>query len=354
MKKIKILLAGYVNGANAQNINCDNIAKHLDKSKFEVHALYASSEPIDKKKYKKMGIHLHYVNLHRIAYQLTAWKALSLSRYDLMYLPKLDRVFMNYASCHQGKKLMVGSIENVIEERTFNSESHRAFWLQSLYDVFSISHCIAKSVKKYFSKNTSVLPLGVPPLPQRLSPKKQIKSVVWVGGLIKRKRPFYLLECAKAFPELQFTMIGNGEMDAVVANKIKEDGIQNVTLTGRIPNERVYEYLQKADLLLMTSENEGLPKVIQEAAQCGIPSIYMANNYNVDFIENGVNGFEVYSLEEMIEKIKYLQEHPDEYAEAARKAQESIADYTWDKLIPLYEQWFTDVYHRYQAEKNKK
>lgn len=29
-KKIKIFLGGYVNFPNAQNINCDNIAKYLD------------------------------------------------------------------------------------------------------------------------------------------------------------------------------------------------------------------------------------------------------------------------------------------------------------------------------------
>ena len=47
MKKIRIFLGGYVNYPNAQNINCDYIAKYLSKDKFEVHTMYSSKKAID-------------------------------------------------------------------------------------------------------------------------------------------------------------------------------------------------------------------------------------------------------------------------------------------------------------------
>ena len=49
MKKIKIFLGGYVNFPNAQNVNCDNIAQYLDKDNFEIHTMYLSKFPVDKR-----------------------------------------------------------------------------------------------------------------------------------------------------------------------------------------------------------------------------------------------------------------------------------------------------------------
>ena len=48
MKKIKIFLGAYVNFPNAQNINCDNIAKYIDKEKFDVHVMYTNKKQINR------------------------------------------------------------------------------------------------------------------------------------------------------------------------------------------------------------------------------------------------------------------------------------------------------------------
>ncbi|MCF6173219.1 MAG: hypothetical protein L3J44_05485, partial [Campylobacteraceae bacterium] len=39
MKKIKVFLGAYINSTNAQNLNCLALAKHLDKTKFDVYTL---------------------------------------------------------------------------------------------------------------------------------------------------------------------------------------------------------------------------------------------------------------------------------------------------------------------------
>ncbi len=355
MKKIKIMLAGFVNYPNAQNINCANIAKHLDKTKFDVHALYIGGYPVDKKAYKKAGITLHYINQHRYLQELTLWRALAFGNYDIFYMPKEDAPFLKFATKNQKRKLMVSSIEGVITETTNQEPAYKDFMLHSMYDIFSISHCIADSVQKYYNRTTDVLPLGVNKISNMQNiERKSVKNIIWAGNVKENKRPMFLMECAKAFPELHFTMIGDGDMMETVKAFIVEHQLTNVTLTGRIPNEQVYDYMQKSDLLLMTSEFEGLPKVIQEAAQCGLPSIYMANNYTVDFIENGVNGYAVYSLGEMQEKLQGLLDDQEKYREMSKQTKDNIQEYTWNKLIPKYEAWFTDVLERYQKEKGNK
>ncbi len=352
-KKIKIMLAGFVNHPNAQNINCDNIARRLDKNKFEVHALYCSDSPIDKSVYKKLGVKLHYVNLHRVLYDITFPLAMR-GNYDIYYMPKTDIRFYNFAKKYKGKKLMVSSVESVITETAELNEYYQEYLTQLMNDIFSISSCIKESVKNRYGVNTSVLPLGVSKLENvNVKERKNVQNVIWVGNLKANKRPLYLAECAKAFPKLNFTMIGDGDMQADVEKFILDNNLGNLTLTGRIANSKVYEYMQDADLLLMTSENEGLPKVIQEAAQCGVPSIYIANCYTVDFIENGKNGYAVYSLEEMIEKINYLIENEQEYQQVSKKAKESVQNFTWDNLMPRFEQWFIERFEQYvQIGKN--
>ena len=45
-----------MNFPNAQNVNCDNIARYLDKEKFEVHTMYTNKKAIDKQIYKDQGM----------------------------------------------------------------------------------------------------------------------------------------------------------------------------------------------------------------------------------------------------------------------------------------------------------
>ena len=110
-KKIKIFLGAYVNFANAQNINCDNIAKYLDKDKFEVHTMYTSKMPIDKKKYKEAGIKLHCLWHRRIVWRWSKLWAMRRAKCDIYYLPKIEEMDITFAKKHKGKgKVFLSSI----------------------------------------------------------------------------------------------------------------------------------------------------------------------------------------------------------------------------------------------------
>ena len=170
-----------------------------------------------------------------------------------------------------------------------------------------------------------------------------------VGNVKANKRPQYLVQIAKAFSNLQFKMIGDGDMLEDLKSVCMEENINNIKFYGRIPNSQVYQEMQESDLLLMTSEYEGLPKVIQEAAQMRLPSIYINENYNVDFIADGVNGFAVSDLKTMQEKIQFLLDDRITYQKMSSSAYESIQPYTWKNVIKQYEKYFEKIYE----QKNK-
>lgn len=343
MKKIKIFLGAYVNYPNAQNVNCDYIAKYLDKDKFEVHTMYTDKMPINKAFYESKGIHLHKLIHHRFIWWWSKYLTMRFGNYDIYYLPKMEPMDMEFAKRHPDK-VLISSVEGVITEGTNNGIEFRDYQTRLMSSSFAISNCIADSVKKYWNIELPVLPLGVEERKSTHLFKSAIKNIIWVGNIKANKRPQLLLECAKRFPKLSFCMVGDGDMQDIIRLKCKAEEIVNIHMTGRIPNADVYEHMTNADLLLMTSEFEGLPKVIQEAAQCGVPAIYINENYTVDFINSGINGYAVPDVDQMIEKIQYLLEHPAEYQKMSKSAYGTIQAYTWKNLIKSYEEYFIKLY----------
>ena len=343
MKKIKIFLGAYVNFPNAQNINCDNIAKYIDKEKFDVHVMYTNKKQINRQIYKKSNIHLHKLIHHRFIWYWSKYLTMLFGNYDIYYLPKVESVDYDFAKKHKDK-IFISSIEGVITDKTNNTQEFRNYHIDIMDDSFSISNCIAISVKKNWNKDTEVLPLGVVGQAKKDKCNKAIQKIIWVGNIKANKRPELLLQCAKRFPSISFYMIGDGDMLMEMQKLCEDEMIKNVTFTGRLSNEEVYKYMNQSQLLLMTSEYEGLPKVIQEAAQCCIPSVYINENYTVDFIQSGVNGFAVANIESMIEKIQYLLKNPEVYQKMSKTVLESIQPYAWDNLIKQYETYFERIY----------
>lgn len=353
MEKLKVLLCGYVNYPNAQNINCDNIAKWLDKNIFDVHVMYDSSLPINKKDYNDLQIKLHRHISRRFVEPLLQWWIMVKGNYDIYYMPKRSNIDYKFAQKYWGKKCMISSVEGVVFRDLRNDYDTRMYMRKYMTSVFSISKCIKNSVKKYWDMDTEVLPLGVIDLHCEYRKISKLTEIIWVGNIKENKRPEYLLKCAEKFPEIHFTMVGEGEQKKDIEEKILKNNICNVTLTGKISNELVYSHMQKADLLLMTSKNEGLPKVIQEAAQCSVPSIYIGECYDVDFIENGKNGWKVNNIDQMIEQIKVLVQNPKILEDVSHQIYECSSNYIWEKLIPKYEKYFTEAYKKFENTKLK-
>ena len=338
-------MGAYVNFPNAQNVNCDNIARYLDKGKFEVHTMYMHKNAIDKKMYKEQGIHLHKLIHHRFIWYWCKYLTMLFGNYDIYYLPKIEEMDRRFSQKHRNK-ICISSVEGVITENTNNADDFKNYYTEDMTSFFSISNCIADSVKNYWGLESEVIPLGTIPIGQKVDKKNRLKNIIWVGNVKANKRPQYLLQIAKKFTDLQFKMIGDGDMLEDMKRICIEENINNIMFYGRIPNSQVYQEMKECDLLLMTSEYEGLPKVIQEAAQMRLPSIYINENYNVDFISDGVNGFAVSNLETMQEKIQFLLDNPIIYRKMSNVTYESIQPYTWENVIKQYEKYFEKVYEQ--------
>jgi glycosyltransferase involved in cell wall biosynthesis len=91
--------------------------------------------------------------------------------------------------------------------------------------------------------------------------------VVYVARLTGIKRPDRMIDVARALPEVSFVVAGDGPLQA----EMRTDAPANVRFLGwRSDIENVYS---AADVVLLTSDNEGMPVTLIEAALCGVPAV---------------------------------------------------------------------------------
>ena len=101
-------------------------------------------------------------------------------------------------------------------------------------------------------------------------------TVLTVGRLIEMKKPLNVLNAYEQGSNgvSQLVIIGEGPLRLALSREIGQLGLERqVTMTGVIPRDRVFDYLALADLFVSTSGGEGLPLAVLEAMACRCPVI---------------------------------------------------------------------------------
>lgn len=113
---------------------------------------------------------------------------------------------------------------------------------------------------------------------------EEVKRVLYAGGVIETKGCIDLIEVAKAFPNIEFRLLGNP--DSRVKNAAKD--VKNVMLLGAQPHEVVHDEMKKADIFAFLSffSGEGFSNSLAEAMACGLPCLVSDWAANNDMIEN--------------------------------------------------------------------
>jgi glycosyltransferase involved in cell wall biosynthesis len=111
--------------------------------------------------------------------------------------------------------------------------------------------------------------------PRRSQTSNLRSQVLYVGALTKRKNSHLLVEALRFLPkDYRLTIVGRGdeEYQRNLRNLVEKYNLHDrVDLVGYVEYPKLPRYYQDADILVLPSSYEGLPKVVLEALACGTP-----------------------------------------------------------------------------------
>ena len=102
-------------------------------------------------------------------------------------------------------------------------------------------------------------------------------TLLAVGNLVALKRHKLMVEALALLPKTDLVIVGDGPERGAIEAAVRANGVgERVRLLGRLPQERLAQIYQAADLLLLVSTHEGWPNVLLESMACGTPVVVSA------------------------------------------------------------------------------
>jgi len=156
--------------------------------------------------------------------------------------------------------------------------------------------------RKYYGieRSIDIVPLGIRPNPFPSKTRKALGLpddqfvLVTIGRLVRRKNLGELLEVfARIRSEIPCTLlvIGDGpEMESLKSKILAMGAGDTVRMTGRVDDEKKFQYLCASDLYVSTAIHEGFGIVFLEAMECGLPVVCYDRGGQTDFLQEGVTG----------------------------------------------------------------
>jgi glycosyltransferase involved in cell wall biosynthesis len=115
-----------------------------------------------------------------------------------------------------------------------------------------------------------------------------------IGRLVRRKNLPELLEIFSIIRNeipSRLIVIGNGPEYPGLMDIAKKLELGNdVHFTGRVDEEKKFQYLSATDVYVSTAMHEGFGIVFLEAMECGLPVVCYDKGGQVDFLKDGVTG----------------------------------------------------------------
>jgi glycosyltransferase involved in cell wall biosynthesis len=240
-----------------------------------------------------------------------------------------------------------GYSPSYLDELTSNALKFHSYIQPRVKHRFAITDYVAKkSQEQYGLESKGVIPVGVdtgffvPPLQRG----NDVPVALFVGHLIQRKGPQYVVRAAQHFPNVRFLLVGrqSGRYYQTLCSMVEAWKLDNVTFRGPVGREPLLRLMQSSDLLLHPSLSEGLPKVVMEGAATGLPAIIF-NHYQAPAVRDGVTGFQVGTFEEMLDRLRRLIENRALRHEMAQAAVQHARQFDWGLVTKQWEKVFQTV-----------
>ena len=191
--------------------------------------------------------------------------------------------------------------------------------------------------------------------PRYPSPDGKVR-IATTGRLVEKKGIEYAIRAvamqAKIYPNIEYNIIGDGELKADLMQLIQELNIGDIVkLLGWKNEQEIIEILDRSHIFIAPSVtakdgNQDAPiNVLKEAMAMGLPVISTYHGGIPELVEDGLSGFLVpeRDADAIADKLNYLIEHPEIWhsmGKAGRTRVEEKYDMNKlnDELVEIYQQ----------------
>ena len=134
-------------------------------------------------------------------------------------------------------------------------------------------------------------------------------------------------------------IVGDGPTDQELRDLVKEFDLEDIIdFSGWMDRKDLSAKYQSADVLVLSSDDEGMPNVILEAMASGLPVIATRIAGNEELIKNNQNGYLI-SREESVVLAEYLYNliiNRDLLEDFGRQSLELVKSYSWRDISRRY------------------
>jgi glycosyltransferase involved in cell wall biosynthesis len=161
--------------------------------------------------------------------------------------------------------------------------------------------------------------------------------VVCVAEFTSTKNHAFLLETWKKLvredPRAHLLLVGDGRLREVLSKKVASEGVPRVHFLGY--RRDVPQLLRAADIVVLPSRREGLPRAVMEAMAAGKPVVATNVRGSRDLVEDGVTGLlvEVGDVRGLAEALLRLLRDEGLRRGMGQAAQAKVQDYALDRVL---------------------
>jgi glycosyltransferase involved in cell wall biosynthesis len=254
----------------------------------------------------------------------------------------------------------VDDLDTVIKHRVRFIEKMNKWLLNSVTVYFSINNIFSKSfISNSFTKpilfestqgvNTNLFkPVSAEKkgtLLNRLDLPER-KFIILAPGLLIKRKGYEAIFHSLAHLDIDFLLIVAGQnspVNSILPKKENDEMIylkelghsllkKRVMFTGVVEN--IKEYMQIADMMILNSENEGMPNVLLEAFACALPVLCRKlEGVTENILQHKMNSLIYEDSNEITKHITFLIHNPSERIRIGNNAREYALKYlSFDKV----------------------
>jgi glycosyltransferase involved in cell wall biosynthesis len=214
-------------------------------------------------------------------------------------------------------------------------------WLSNYKDVttLTVSDSTKIDLEEIGFKKLFVVAPGLNATPLSTVKEKETNpTVVFIGRLKKAKLPHHALQAfsiiKREIPDAKMWIIGDGYL----RKKLESLKSKDVTFFGHVSNEKKYELLSRAHIILVPAVREGWGLIVTEANAMGTPAIGYDVHGLRDSIRHDETGITIKerSPEAMAQQAILLLRDSNRLFKYSTNALEFSKQFSWDKTASSF------------------